>query len=216
MNGLTPLRLRDIERRARETRGTISSSRSSFREALTDVSFRTLEDGTKVFYPHGALGRRGYVVASRNEETALRRRVQCESAALAAVSPIVASVYGVFLRDLTALRLLLVLAGVGSVVWLLTKILLWPLTRRLVRSDVPNAPFAAWRRMGRTLHPAWLIVGGLFLSILSVTGFVLYAVERQPSGLVIGPILLVCTVPYVIALRSWWGLRTGRGTGTVA
>jgi len=42
------------------------------RRDRTDYCFRTLVDGTKVFYPAGMFGRRGYIVESKEDELAIR------------------------------------------------------------------------------------------------------------------------------------------------
>jgi hypothetical protein len=210
VSGLGPQQLQEIAKwdqpgpAARPAAG-----RYGYFESLADTCFRTLDDGTKVFYPHGPFGRRGYVVETSRDEDALRRRVKNGSALMIVASPFLASFYGVFLRDTGVTRLLLLMAGLYVANWIVTEVQFWPLVRRLKRADAANLPIAAWRRMGRTMHPGWLILGGAFLLCLAVAGFLLHVLERQPAGLVIGFLSILVAAPYVIALRSWWRHRAG-------
>lgn len=209
MAGYGPHQLRELARWSRSAATEQRGDRSGYFEATADSCFRTLEDGRRVFYPHGPFGRRGYVVQRRRDEDALRERVKAEFVLMAIASPFLAGLYGSFLRDTDVGPLLLMLAGLYVANWIATELLCWPLTRRLERADVPNSPIAAWRRMGRTVHPGWLILGVGFLLSMSAAGFLLCVLERQPSGLLIGCLCILGASPYGVAIHAWWRRRTG-------
>lgn len=210
MAGYGPQQLREMARWSRPGTTALPEGRSGYHESVADSCFQTLDDGKRVFYPHGAFGRRGYVIEKRRDEDALRRRVKNELVLMSVVSPFLAGFYGSFLRDAGVVRLLLLLTGLYVASWIVTELLCWPLTRRLERADVPNSPIAAWRRMRRSMHPGWLIVGSVLFLCLSVAGFLLRAIEGQAAGLLIGFLSILCAVPYLIALRSWWRTRMER------
>jgi hypothetical protein len=206
--GFGPHQLRELARWSRSG-GARPEGHSGYFESAADTCFRTLDDGRRVFYPHGPFGRRGYVIEKRRDEDALRERVKAELVLTAIASPFLAGLYGSFLRDMGVLHFLLLMAGLYVASWIATELLCWPLTRRLERAAVPNSPTAAWRRMGRTVHPGWVILGAGFLLAISAAGFLLYACERQATGLLIGFACLLGASPYGIAIRAWWRQRAG-------
>lgn len=48
----------------------------AYLDAITSSYFKTRDDGTKVFYPQGAIGRVGYIVSSPELEDLLRQRAK--------------------------------------------------------------------------------------------------------------------------------------------
>ena len=56
-------------------RKKITKTQSDLRRTQSDSHFKTLQDGTKTFYPQGSLGRQGYYVSSPELETRLRTRL---------------------------------------------------------------------------------------------------------------------------------------------
>ncbi len=209
MSGLGPEQLQEL---ARQSRASRESERNTpllggYFEAMTDMHFRTLDDGRRVFYPQGVFGRRGYIVESGRLEKRLRRRAWTDSIATILSAAFLGSAYGAFFRNygLTGLVLLIATGAVAS--WLAAKLAYWPLIRQLERSHIANSPIACWRRLGQLAHPAWLIFGVSLLAALSALGFFLYAHEGLTIGIVMGLYLIPFTIPYGIALRSWWRHR---------
>jgi len=209
MSGFSPEQLQRLARKphaCEESR--LRASSGGYFKTVADLCFQTLNDGTKVFYPHGVFGRRGYVVESQRDEDRLRQRAKAEIILLIVTTPVLASAYGAFLRGIGVLRFVLLMLGLSAAGWLVTELTYWPLTRRLERSHVPNSPIVCWKRMGRTAHPAWLILGASFFACVSAMGFLLFAREGQAVGILIGLMLILFGFPYGVALRSWWRQRT--------
>jgi len=173
---------------------------------MVDACFRTLADGTRIFYPQGAFGRRGFVVESPYTEASLRLRAKGVGILLTAVLPLLWFACGPILPDSDPLRVVLLLAGANAVAWLATWLAHWPTTRRLQQADVPNSPIASWTRMGQRIRPVWLVLGALIL--IGTSGLMVVAWERAAVGTALGFLLLLGAVPYLVAIRGWWRGRT--------
>jgi len=201
MSGLSPEQLQDLANLARRSEDWRPGVPCWLLESVAESYFRTLEGGAKIFYPQGAFGRHGYVVESSRSEEALRRRVKSLHLGMILAVPLLACVYGAFLRDAGLLRFALLLAGSSVVWWLISRLGSWPLTRRLERSDASNSPIACWSRMGEKTHPIWLILAASCFAALSAVGFALFATERDPVGVVIGLTMPLGGFPYLVPIR---------------
>ena len=213
MSGLSPEQLQDLANLARQGEDTRAGATFCLLESAADACFLTLEGGTKIFYPQGAFGRRGYIVESSRSEEALRRRVKNLHVGTILAVPLLASAYGAFLRDTGLLRFALLIACSFVAWWLIARLGSWPLTRRLKRSDVSNSPIACWNRMGQRTHPVWLILAPFYFAALSAVGFVFFATERNPVGLAIGLMMPLAAVPYLVAIRHRWQDRRSLAAG---
>ena len=209
MSGLSPEQLQDLANLARRNEDSRAGARFRLLESAADAYFRTLEDGTKIFYPQGAFGHRGYIVDSNRSEETLLRRVKSLHAVMILVMPLLASAYGAFLRDTGLLRFALVIVCSSVAWWLIARLGFWPQTRRLKRSGVSNSPIACWNRMGERTHPVWLVLAVSCVAALSAVGFVLFATELNPVGIAIGLTMPLAGFPYLVAI--WRLLAIGRG-----
>jgi hypothetical protein len=180
-----------------------SENHGGFLHAWINGHFRVLEDGETIFYPLGAFGRRGYAVASTEQELILRKTV-LTSQRIARVALIgFALFFTMTLATLESWKLLLVVVGSWPISWVFARAYFWTFTRGMESVDIPNSFLATWRSMGQTVHPLLLVSQSLFL--VFVSGYsMLKAYQTQDSArLLIGLIIATALIPYGVALWSW-------------
>ena len=177
--------------------------RGGFLQAWISGHFRKLEDGKLLFYPQGAFGRRGYAIASTEQELILRTNVRGFQRVYTGLLMVLILFFSGYLSGQPSWMTFLLVIGCGPVSWLSTKAYFWSLTRSMESVDVPNSPIACWRSMGTAVNPTLLIGQTIFISAIS--GATLRrAYQRQNLvWLLLGMILVTALVPYVIALWSW-------------
>jgi len=183
-------------------------------DRLADGHFRMLDDGRKAFYPAGACGRRGYIVASTDQEVILRQRLH-EGRKAHRIAYYVflfawIAVRGREMIDFTEWRfweLVLLFAGGGLLDWSWSHVAHYRITRRMERASVPNTPIVHWRTAGRNAHPAFLAFQVLF--IVGFTGIGLYLSIRDMNAFGILVFLLFggMLIPFCITVRNWWKSR---------
>lgn len=181
--------------------------RSGFLHAWIDGFFQTLANGERIFYPQGAFGRRGYAIASTEQEMILRTNVRGVQRIYAGMLIVLILFFSGYMPTHTSWPILLIVIGSGPILWLLAKAYFWRFTRTMEPVAIPNSPVSCWRSMGRTINPLLLIGQTVFVGAIS--GVSLYSVyqNRDPVRLLLGMFVSTALVPYVIALRSWWQIR---------
>jgi len=203
LGNLNPEYLRQLAK-TREPRVERTPGRGlGFLDTAVSSHFRSLDDGTKVFYAQGAFGRRGYVVPPE-AEPALRSRARNMAQATMLASAWLGITLAGTTGKLDAVGLCVLLAVLGAVGWVTTTLAYWPLTRGLERARVPNSPMAHWRSMGQTMHPILLALPMLLCVALLSAGLWIYHQDSAPLGLLIAVVAALFSAPYVIALKSRW------------
>lgn len=181
-----------------------SVSRLGYFDGLASTHFRTLEDGTRVFYPSGVYGRCGVVVPSWAVEHALRRRLKARFGWTGALAVAVVSAAGRYVAQMN----LLLFATVLVAGWACERLLSWlffrSLIRRMERADTPNSLVACWDSMGKTMHPALLAFLSIFTAGMASGGFLMYALKREPKGILVGLMFTIVFVQYAAAMWSGW------------
>ncbi len=177
--------------------------RSGLLHAWIDGFFRTLANGERIFYPQGAFGRRGYAIASTEQELILRTNMRGVQRIYAGMLMVLILFFSGYLPTHTSWPILLIVIGSGPMLWLLAKAYFWRFTRTMEPVAVPNSPVACWRSMGRTINPSLLI--GQTVFVAAISGVSLYSAyqSRDPVRLLLGMFVSTALVPYVIALWSW-------------
>ncbi|MFC2099235.1 hypothetical protein ACFLSF_00160 [Candidatus Bipolaricaulota bacterium] len=173
-------------------------------DTIVNSHFRTLADRTSIFYPYGAFGRRGYVVASDAQEAALRRRARRLGRWSYAVCLIAALVARRFVAQIDWPVFLAILAVGWVPDWGIAHITFWSLTKQMDRATVANSPIAYWKTMGRTMHPALLVLFGVCAVAMAAGGFLFYTLDRDAVGLLLGALFALLILPYAIAMWSRW------------
>jgi hypothetical protein len=181
-----------------------SEYHGGFLHAWMNGHFHTLDDGRRVFYPQGPLGRRGYEVASTEQELILRINVRgCQR--LISVLLLIGTFAIIFsMMSLESWLLLRIVVGGWLATWALAKAYYWSFTRTMQSVCVPNSPIAYARSMGRTVHPALLIWQVAFAVAVSGGSFIMAYRGHDPFRLVLGLLIIVGLTPNVIALCTWW------------
>lgn len=188
---------------AGDDRQSESEYRAGFLHAWISGHFQTLENGERVFYPQGAFGRRGFALASPEQELILRTNVRGFQRIYSVVLMILILSFSGSLLARTSWQMILIVIGSGPVFWLLAKVYFWSFTRTMELVNVPNSPMAHFRSMGRTVNPTMLI--GQTVFVLAISGASLYSAyqNRDPIRLLLGMFVATAIVPYVVALWSW-------------
>jgi hypothetical protein len=108
-----------------------SEYHGGFLHAWMNGHFHTLDDGRRVFYPQGPLGRRGYEVASTEQELILRINVRgCQR--LISVLLLIGTFAIIFsMRSLESWLLLPIVVGGWLATWALAKAYYWSFTRTM-------------------------------------------------------------------------------------
>jgi len=201
MNGLHVDQIREL---AKYRSDTVSAGGFGYFAVASNTHFRTLDDGTRVFYPHGAFGRRGYVVASFVMEERLARRMRAWQKISVAACVVFGLSYVLLNLEASSLCLAGVIAGLLAMGWLAAELAFRSLTRRMKRARIPNSPLVQWRKMGQTLHPALLVFGGTVAITMSVCGFLASLCHRNAAGIPLGVLMAIATVPYGVAIWTRW------------
>ena len=192
---LTKWTLRDSDRREGLNLG--------YFDTAVNAHFRSLEDGTRIFYPQGAFGRRGYVVPPETEP-ALRARARSFFQKTYVVVVVLGVAFARAIGRFGPVDFCALLAGLSAGGWLISSLVFWPLTRKLQRATVPNSPIAYWKSVGRTLHPLLLTLFSVLVVGWVVVGALIYARDGDLKGVVIGLFFAFLTVQYGIAVWSRW------------
>jgi len=177
--------------------------RGGFLYAGISGYFRTIESGEKIFYPQGAFGRRGFAVASAEQELILRTNIRGFQRLYSGILIALILIFSGYLSTQTSWPVLLIVIGSWPVLWLLARAYFWRFTRTMEPVAIPNSPIACWRSMGRTINPTLLIGQTIFVCVLS--GASLYRAYQSQDliWLLLGLIIATSLAPYVIALLSW-------------
>jgi hypothetical protein len=175
--------------------------------------FRTLEDGRRVFYPMGSLGRLGYVLHSVDQELVLANRIQEGWKTSMVVTWIVSMVFalsriGRLSYDWGYGQWLLVFGGLWLLSWAQAHLAHRRLTRSMERTRLPNTTLAHWRNVGRMASPAFLVLqGGILIGLVGL-GFHLFVIEARAMGFVMVASLGIPLVSWAVSVHSWWKMRT--------
>ncbi|MBU0595206.1 hypothetical protein KJ567_00775 [Candidatus Bipolaricaulota bacterium] len=204
MGMLHPDQIRDLARQDPLHDGGGPEWNLGYFDTIVNSHFRTLDGGTLVFYPYGAFGRCGYVVESERQEASLRRRARRLGRLSYALYLVAAFVAARFVPQIDWPVFLLIMAIGWVPDWMTARLAFWSLTRRMERATGANSPMAYWRNMGRTMHPALLALFGIFGLLMAAAGFLIYALDRDAIGLLIGAFFALLIFPYALAMWSWW------------
>ena len=175
-------------------------------DSLVEGHFGHLNDGEVIFYPYGPFGRRGYIVDSPVVEGRLRQRARGLGRWSLLVCAIAAFGASRFIEQIDFVVFLLILAIGWIPDWILARLAYASLTRSMKRASAPNSPIAYWKAMGRTMHPALLLLLAASGLLFTAGGFVLFFWMGDPIGLVIGVLFGALTLPaYGVAIWGRWG-----------
>jgi hypothetical protein len=177
------------------------------RDAKVNTHFRQLDDGRLIFYPVGALGRRGFIVTTAEQEASLRRRVREWGVG---ANVLALGLLFAFLMDRFANHTWLYVAGIigyGILVWGSGHAMAWPITRHMERGDIANSPIEHWRALGRTSHPFWLILYASYGPMLIGACSYGYSLSHDWTSIAFAVMSTAFVLPAWVALISWWKSR---------
>jgi hypothetical protein len=205
MNGLHVDQIREL---AKYRSDTVSAGDLGPFATVPNTHFRTLDDGTRVFYPHGTFGRRGYVVESFVTEERLARRVKAWQKISAAACAVFILCYVLLDLELVPLGLVGVIGGLSAMGWVVAELAFRSLTRRMKRTWIQNSPLEQWRKMGQTVRPVRLVLGGIVVIAMSICAFLACVFRWDARGIPLGVLTALASIPYGVALWSRWRPRS--------
>ena len=190
MGILHPDQIRDIRKAESGLADAGTDPDFGFFESAVERSFRTLDDGREVFLAPFRIPRRGYVIESWEQRSALGRRLKARIAWTTAAPFVAVFVFGqpILELDLLPFALLLFFAWVPE--WLLAWAVVWPITRSMESVELPASPIPGIQAAGRRLHPAFLVLSTTFLGAMAGAGFWGYTVLGDVKGLLVGFLFL--------------------------
>ena len=182
----------------------------AYLNAITNSYFKTRNDGTKIFYPQGALGRLGYIVPSPELEELLRTRAK----RFFVGSVLGGTLLGVCLGELASslqlmpsvffIAMLLVISCLLA--WLVPKGFFWQFTRQMTAVHEANSFKRCWLEVVQTLHP-WFV--GLMATVclfVVVASLVIYRSSGEHKLLFLAAAFTVLFVPWMLAI--WIRVRS--------
>lgn len=186
MGILHPDQIRDMRKAEPGLPDAGTDPNFGFFKSAVERSFRMLDDGREIFLAPFRIPRRGYVVETWTQRSALGRRVKARIAWTAAATFMVSLVFGRSIANLDLLPFALLLFFAWVPEWLLTWAVVWPITRTMESVELPVSPIPGIQAAGRRLHPAFLILSTAFLGAMAGVGFWGYAALGETKGLLVG------------------------------
>ena len=167
----------------------------------SDSYFNTLKDGTKIFYPQGLLGRRGYYVSPPELEPKLRQDIRRFHKRQIMWS----GVLGAFAGSLAMIHIwafISIICFCSCLGWLRGHLYFAKYTKKMEPAHIANSPIFHWSQWGESAHPASLI-GYMLLWLSFIGGCIwLYGSTNQSQMLLCIVIFALMLVPGGIAIYS--------------
>lgn len=165
--------------------------------------FKTLEDGTKIFYPQGALGRRGYYVPSPELESKLRQDLR----RLLRRQMLWTGALGGYLGALAMFHIWMFISIIlfwVSLEWLQAHLHFAKYTKEMEPAHIANSPIAHWSQWGESAHPA-ILIGYMMLWLVLIGGCLWLYIRTNLLQMLLCIVLFVLMlVPSAIAIYSKW------------
>jgi hypothetical protein len=187
---------------------------SNFTSPDVNAHFRKLDDGKTLFYPLGIFGRRGFVVASTEQETLLRvhaRGGSRKGGAVLLVGFLGMIAIGVFTPLLRLVPWFAAgfVAALFTATWVFLRITFRRVTEGMKPAAVPNSPVTYWRSVGQTMHPLWLVFQTAAVVGTAAAYFYLAIRLGEPGMYVFGALMMVLwLIPLGFEIQGWWRGRT--------
>ena len=171
--------------------------------AITNSYFKTRGDGTKLFYPQGALGRRGYIVPSAEVEERLRASAKRFFIGSMLGGTLLGSCLGELASHLQGRPLVLFVAMLpvifGPFVWLGAKVYFWKFTRQMTAVHEANSLKRSWLVVVQTLHPWFAGLTAAVCLLIVVASIVSFRSSQEPKLLLLAATFAVLSVPWMLA-----------------
>lgn len=156
----------------------------------SDSHFKTLKNGTKIFYPQGPLSRRGYYVSSPELEPKLRQDIR----RFHRRQVLWCAVLGAFAGSLAMINIwvfILIICFCSCLGWLTNYLYFAKYTKEMEPAPIANSPIFHWSKWGESAHPASLFGYMLLWIVLSGVSIWSYSNSYQPQ-------MLLCIVFFAL------------------
>lgn len=170
--------------------------------------FLQLKGGSQIFYPQGELGRRGYVVSSKEQEEQLRKRAKLLHIAMLYVKLLLAIGVGLAFSAYTLRaewwKMGITFLGLAAIEWTVQQAVFRRLTRDMTISRTRNTTIAHWRARAQTMHPLFLLLSTAILAAMAGFGFY-FAIQQRSWPLVLASLIIASSfVIGGIGLQGLW------------
>ena len=169
-------------------------------DTISNCHIKILSDGSKLFFPQGALGRKGYVISSSELETLLRKEIRRYYIGIIVASGVLGGSVGPLASSLGLPSFIGLLLALGVLGWIVTRIYFGRYTSKMAPAVGSNSTFLHWRNMSESLHPVlfWSLL--LICLLIVIGGLLLYRVTHDPKTLVCSAIFALILIPYCMAV----------------
>ena len=173
-------------------------------DAISNSYFKTRDDGTKIFYPQGMLGRLGYIVPSPELEELLRTRAK----RFFVRSMLGGTLLGGCLGELASgLQLIpsvffiaILLVILCPLAWLGAKGFFWQFTRQMTAVHEANSFKRSWLEVVQSLHPWFVGLMATVCLLVVVASLVIYGSSGEHKLLFLAAAFTVLFVPWMLAI----------------
>lgn len=180
-------------------------------DAITNSYFKTRGDGTKLFYPQGALGRLGYIVPSAE----LEDRIQTSAKRFFVGSGLGGALLGICLGELaSSLQLMpdvyfiaMLPVIFGPLAWLGAKSFFWQFTRQMTAVHEANSSKRHWLAVVQTLHPLFAGLMATVCLLIVVASILIFQSSGEPKLLLLAAFFTILFVPWMLAIWILVGSR---------
>lgn len=174
-------------------------------DTLANNHIKTLDDGRKVFFAQGPMGRKGYLIPNAEAENALRQSVRRFYIGVIVCCGILGGIAGPLSAQLGFVSFLILIFVSGLFGWVLGRLYFGRFTKTMQTCDVKNSPTSNWAKMGKTLHPLVLCGLTLICLLFVIGGLLLFRQTHDPKILLCSLIFALMLIPYSIAI--WHRLK---------
>ena len=190
---------------------------AGYLDAVANSYFKTRGDGTKLFYPLGAIGRLGYVVPSAELEERLRTSAKKFFIGSAFGAALLGTCIGELARSLQWTQFVFFVAMLPVIscllAWLGSKGFFWQFTRQMTAVHEANSFKRSWLPVVQTFHPLFAGLMATVCLLFVVASIVIFRSSGEPKLLLAAAILAaMCTVLLVLWMLVIWILVRPRRT----
>jgi hypothetical protein len=181
-------------------------------DAITSSYFKARDDGTKLFYPQGAIGRLGYIVPSADLEERLRTSAKRFFVGSMLGGTLLGSCFGELASSLQGMSLVFFVAMLpvifGPLAWLGAKGFFWKFTRQMTAVHEANSFKRSWLAVVQTLHPWFAGLTATVCFLIVVASILSFRSSGEPKLLLLAATFSVLFVPWMLAI--WILVRSRR------
>lgn len=176
--------------------------KTGYFETLANNSIKCLDDGTKIFFPQGPMGRRGYLIPSNELELKLRKSLTFFYLFLIIGCGMLGGLAGPSFPKMSFSSFLVFCAVAGLLGWAAPYLYFWRFIRHMKVTQIKNSPVTHWKKMSDTMGWGLLLTLTSICLLFSLVSLLIYAKSSEPICLLSGIMFGAFLIPYTLAIRQ--------------